>query len=198
MREGVFSRKIHKKAELRLVNLLKYLLFSCNYATIYIIMRKSVFFLDLILLKIGYITLGGFLTMKKLITFLTAVILSLSAIAFVACQAPTESAGNSAGTSASDSVNDTPETATAYEFTVVDENGAPIVNVGVQLCLGEDSCLHPVFTDANGKATVTPPNGENTYDIHLLGLSSDYTFDNDAHKTPATYGEVTVTVQSAN
>ena len=136
--------------------------------------------------------------MQKLITFLTAVILSLSAIAFASCQNPGDSASNSAGTSASDSVSDTPETATAYEFTVVDENGAPIVNVGVQLCLGEEFCLQPVYTDANGKATVTPPNGEDIYDIHLQDLSDEYTFDNDAHKTPATYGEVTVTVQSAN
>lgn len=64
-----------------------------------------------------------------------------------------------------------------YTVTVVDENGAPLANATVQFCVG-DLCRLPVFTDANGVATLEVPSDNYTVKVSLSGYTgeSSYSF----------------------
>ena len=100
-----------------------------------------------------------------------------------------------------DEVSSTPtnseqtEVTDAYKFVVVYEDGTPAVGMQVQICKGTEVCLAPVATDAQGVSVVKTTFGEFAYDIHILNLPTGYTFN--PEKTPATYGEVKITLKAA-
>ena len=105
------------------------------------------------------------------------------------------------GVMASCGGDDKPDTSSqqpqnAYTFTVLNKDGSAAADVKVQLCdPATGVCLTNMpVTDENGKATFTADKAT-TYDIHLWNLdtSVEYTVEG-AQQTPATFGEVTVTV----
>ena len=87
-----------------------------------------------------------------------------------------------------------------YTFIIKGADGNPMEGVNVQLCDTENNgaCDMPKATNANGVVEYTPVWGEGEFDIHLWNsaMSSEYTFTG-AEKTPATYGEIILTI-SAN
>ena len=67
-----------------------------------------------------------------------------------------------------------------YKFTVVDENGAPLEGVFLQICCG-DLCLAPYWTDANGKVVLDQDLTDYTAKAYLDGYTSEqaeYAFEN--------------------
>ncbi|MGM9637659.1 MAG: hypothetical protein ACI3YK_06715 [Eubacteriales bacterium] len=86
----------------------------------------------------------------------------------------------------------------AYVFTVVcGDTNLPVSGVMVQICKGEDFCLLPVTTDAEGKANyvLTGSNSYDEYDVHIIGgIPEGYTFDNTAVKTDAETHSYTLTL----
>lgn len=125
---------------------------------------------------------------KKLASLCLAIGLTLGLGAFAAC-----GDGNNSSSSSSSSSSSAPAEATGYKFTVKYADGTAAVGMQIQICKGTDICLAPVATDANGVAEVTTGTfGEYAYEIHILNLPSGYTFS--PTTTPATYGEVVVTL----
>lgn len=86
-----------------------------------------------------------------------------------------------------------------YLFTVVyGDTQLPAEGVQVQLCQGDDFCLMPAGTDAEGKVSYslgTNPYG--VYDVHILedSLPEGYTFDNAEIKTSAEETSYTLTLK---
>ena len=62
-----------------------------------------------------------------------------------------------------------------YTVTVLDENGAPLAGVLVQLC--KDACV-PAATDAEGVARFNLP--EDTYKVSFLALPAGFTYMDEA------------------
>ena len=89
------------------------------------------------------------------------------------------------------------QTATAYEFTVLNADGTPAKDVKVQLCVlgNAAACYMPVATDANGKVTYNPMGfpGEGEYEIHLFDLSMNALTVDGPVSTPTVFGEITLT-----
>ena len=127
--------------------------------------------------------------LKKFLTLFIAAFLCLGIFAFAACEGD----------------DSTPETVTAYEFTVRNADDTPAAGVFVQLCqivnaeTGElGACYDPVATDANGKVVYNPNNfpGESIYEIHLLDASYAPLSFTGEKKTPATYAKITLTLNA--
>lgn len=86
--------------------------------------------------------------------------------------------------------NDKPDGNTVtYTVTVVDQNGAPVVGVPVQICDG-DLCQMPVPTNENG--VVTCDLEVKNYSVKLLNLSG-YTYEAEYHFAAGST-ELTITV----
>lgn len=145
--------------------------------------------------------------MKKIIALL---VLCLTVGALVACGgdtatetgtgADTNAATESATEADTGSVTetDTEAAVNTYLFTVVlGDTDRPAEGVQVQLCRGEDFCLMPSATDADGKVSYSLGNNEyGVYDVHIMedSLPEGYTFDNTAVKTSADAVEYTLTL----
>ena len=91
------------------------------------------------------------------------------------------------------------QTATAYEFTVLNADGTPAKDINVQLCVlgNAAACFMPVATDANGKVTYNPMGfpGEGEYEIHLFDLSMNALAFTGPVSTPTVFGEITLTLK---
>ena len=126
---------------------------------------------------------------KNIATFCLTFLLSFSIGAFAtACNEEETSSSHSTSSASSEQT----ETQNAYTFTVVYQDGTPAEGMMVQICKGNDLCLAPVSTNAQGIAVVETSFGEFEYDIHILNLPTGYTFS--PEKTPATYGEIVITL----
>ena len=144
---------------------------------------------------------------KKLATLCMALALSVGMSIFVACNNGTES---SADTSVESSVSSSVETSSedneqeptdCYKFIVVDEQGNPMANVGIQLCLADNSiCYMPVMTNEDGicyygAETIKNFPGAGEYVVHIVPEVKGYTIDEII--TPTAFGEVTVVMKAA-
>lgn len=141
--------------------------------------------------------------MKKIIVLL---VLCLTVGALAACtnDTETETDTTTATESATESATETETTtdsevpANAYLFTVVlGDTDQPAKGVQVQLCRGEEFCLMPSATDAEGKVIYSLSNNErDVYDVHIMedSLPKGYTFDNASVKTSADTVEYTLTL----
>lgn len=86
---------------------------------------------------------------------------------------------------------------TEYTFNVVlEDTAAPVEGVRVQICKGEDFCMMPKSSGADGKLSY--PLGENApgeYEVHIIGgIPEGYSFDNSSVKTSADVAEYTLTL----
>lgn len=146
-------------------------------------------------------------TFKKLAIFATALILALSFGAFASCG----DGNTSSPAESSPEESSIVEVTDAYKFIVKHADGTPAVGYAIQLCLGMEFCMAPADTDANGVAIVNPADyqkGADAYDIHVLipngngGYETDAQYNyvyaefNESATTPATYGEVTLTLKN--
>lgn len=139
--------------------------------------------------------------MKKIIVLL---VLCLTAGALAACTNDTETDTTTATESATETATETEATtdievpANAYLFTVVlGDTNQPAKGVEVQLCRGEEFCLMPSATDAEGKVIYSLSNNErDVYDVHIMeeSLPKGYTFDNASVKTSADTAVYTLTL----
>ena len=101
------------------------------------------------------------------------------------------------------SCGDKKEPLTAYEFTLVYENGDPVTDLSVQLCTIDETtgelgmCYMPVAADANGKITYNPTGfpGAGVYEIHLLDGSMQAVEFEGETKTTAEYAAFTLTIK---
>ena len=125
-------------------------------------------------------------TLQKWTSVFFAVIMCFAMFAFTACGGNKESG----------------KTYTAYEFTLVYENGDPATDVSVQLCTINDDgslgmCYAPVKADANGKVTYKPAGfpGADVYEIHLLGADMLPKEFEGATKTTTKYEAFTLTIK---
>lgn len=126
-------------------------------------------------------------TMKKLASVFFAVIMCFAMFAFASC-----GGDKNEGT-----------TYTAYEFTVVYENGDPAADISVQLCTIDEatgalgSCFQPVKADANGKVVYNPAGfpGAGVYEIHLLDASYQAVEFEGETKTTSTFASFTLTIK---
>ena len=81
-----------------------------------------------------------------------------------------------------------------YVINVMDESGAPISGVMVQICL--DAC-YPGITDANGQAKFSV--AEADYKASVLSLPAGYTYSGDAQEFYFEAGlELTITLKTAD
>ncbi len=145
--------------------------------------------------------------MKKWAIFMTALSLAFSFGAFAACGGGNVDSSESTPTESSTPTQSNPQEQNAYTFIVKHADGTPAVGYGIQLCKG-DSCLPSLpATDASGKAVVSCV--ADVYDIHVCipdlengGYMYDESYNmvyadfNEATTTPATYGEITLTLKN--
>ena len=102
------------------------------------------------------------------------------------------------------SCGDKKETYTAYEFTLVYENGEPAKDISVQLCTIDKTtgelgmCYMPVAADENGKVTYNPNGfpGAGVYEIHLLDSAMQAVEFEGETKTTAEYAAFTLTIKA--
>ena len=117
--------------------------------------------------------------MKKLATLIMTVLFCLGlGFCFTACDNGNQSGGNN-----------------AYKITVLDESGAAVEGVQVQLCdPATGTCLTDVFiTNAAGKVSCAVP--QKVYDIHVFTQDAITEYEIvGADETPATYGEITINI----
>lgn len=161
--------------------------------------------------------------MKKM-TKLTALllVLCLSALALCACgegkettaaatpsatQKPTTANTNATPTAADTTAQATepttdpatdPAEKLTYSFRVVDEEGNPVEGAQVQVCKGDDFCLMPVKSDAQGMVEYDVTDyGYDVYDVHILknSIPAGYEFDNDQVKTSEDVHEYTLVLK---
>lgn len=93
---------------------------------------------------------------------------------------------------------------TAYEFTLVYENGDPATDISVQLCTIDETtgelgmCYMPVAADANGKLTYNPNGfpGAGVYEIHLLDSAMQAVEFEGETLTKAEYAAFTLTIKA--
>lgn len=119
-------------------------------------------------------------TMKKLASVFFAVIMCFAMFAFTSC-------------------GDKEKTYTAYEFTLIYEDGNPAEGYSVQLCTIDEAgmCFQPVKANAEGKVTYTPSGfpGAGVYEIHILdSKSARVEFEGEA-KTADTFDAYTLTIK---
>ena len=127
-------------------------------------------------------------TLKKLANVFLAAMMCFAMFAFASC--------------GGDKNKSTPPT--AYEFTIVYENGGPATGVYVQLCTIDEKtgelgmCYAPVYADSNSKGKVTyNPNGfpgVGVYEIHLLGNDMQPLNFEGESMTKAKYERFTLTI----
>ena len=124
-------------------------------------------------------------TMKKLASVFFAVIMCFATFAFASC-----------GKDKNEN-----KTYTAYEFTLVYEDGNPAKGYFVQLCTIDEStgelgmCYNPAEADANGKVIYTLAPNAGVYEIHLLNASYQAVEFEGEKTTAATYGAYTLTIK---
>lgn len=135
--------------------------------------------------------------MRKWMKIFAGTILSVSllagAVAFTACNGTSDSASTGTSASTSDSTGSSVEETNGYKVKVLYPDGSPVEGARVQFCTA-DNCLAKTYvTGSDG--TVFFPCNEDVYDVHIIdGIPEGYEFDANAYKTPATYGEVTVSL----
>lgn len=148
--------------------------------------------------------------MKK-ITKLTALLLALClcALALCACggnkettaaetPATTTTPEQNSPSEPTQGATSAPTEKSAYSFRVVDEEGKPVEGVQVQVCKGDDFCLMPAKSDAQGMVEYDVTEyGYDVYDVHILknSIPAGYEFDNDTVKTSKDVHEYTLVLK---
>ncbi len=95
---------------------------------------------------------------------------------------------------AQDAQNEEPAGDVTYTFRCVDENGAPISGVTLQVC--NDSTCSVYVTDDKGECVVSLPS--DNYEIHVLKAPDGFAFDSGAViEAPVEGGEVVITLNHA-
>ena len=98
------------------------------------------------------------------------------------------------GGSSSNSASSVPENpGNVYRVITVDESGAPVEGVAVQLC-SDQMCLM-AETSSDGIATFEQEEG--TYTVHIYKVPEGYAEDKTEYPAPETYGDVKVTLKAA-
>ena len=98
------------------------------------------------------------------------------------------------GGSSSNSASSVPENpGNVYRVITVDESGAPVEGVAVQLC-SDQMCLM-AETSSDGIATFEQEEG--TYTVHIYKVPEGYAEDKTEYPVPETYGDVKVTLKAA-
>ena len=110
-------------------------------------------------------------------------VIALSVLVLAGC-------GGSSSNSAS-SVSENP--GNVYRVITVDESGAPVEGVAVQLC-SDQMCLM-AETSSDGIATFEQEEG--TYTVHIYKVPEGYAEDKTEYPAPETYGDVKVTLKAA-
>ena len=139
-------------------------------------------------MKAFFLKIWNIIKANKLISGVIAGVLAIAIILAIVLPATLGSSNNS---------KDKTPSYTAYEFTLVYENGDPATDVSVQLCIGADMCFQPVKADSNGKVVYNPAGfpGADVYEIHLLNASYQAVEFEGATTTTATYGAYTLTIK---
>ncbi len=91
--------------------------------------------------------------LKKSSAVLLAMLMLVSMLAFAGCN------------------NNEEDGEVTYQFAVELPDGSPAANVGIIVCNG-DQCDSPLYTNAEGKASVKKPAAE--YTVHLIGVPAGY------------------------
>ncbi|MBQ8323463.1 MAG: hypothetical protein IJX91_05805 [Clostridia bacterium] len=142
---------------------------------------------------------------KKLISLLAATTLCFGMCALTACGGDDSSTPSVSNTESSDTGSNE-EISDAYVIYVKNSDGTPATNVRVQLCKGLEFCLGqlPELVDENGKVVIKPSDSElngvacgaDEYDIHIWSgdMTNELEYEETDKKTPATYGEITLTI----
>lgn len=81
----------------------------------------------------------------------------------------------------------------AYRVITVDETGTPVPGVQVQLC-SDQMCVMGE-TDADGIATFEQDEG--LYTVHVYSVPGGYAEDTTEYPVPETYGDVSITLKTA-
>ena len=124
-------------------------------------------------------------TMQKWTSVFFAMIMCFAMFAFSSCGGSKE------------------KTYTAYEITVLYENGKPATDVYVQLCTIDETtgelgmCYQPAKVDAKGKIEYSPAGfpGAGVYEIHVLDANYQAVEVEGETITKAVYGAYTVTIK---
>lgn len=129
--------------------------------------------------------------MKRL-SILLAALLLLACLMSACTQAPegpadtaADTAANTAETTADTAAETTPSGKITYTVTVVDQNGAPVAGVSIQMCTA-DSCLMPAPTAEDGtvRFTLAPAAYHATVAIcpegYTAEAAAEYHFEGDA------------------
>ena len=86
----------------------------------------------------------------------------------------------------------TENTANAYRFYVVDQNGKPVVGAFLQFCTADTCNLLP--TDENGMAVFEEPEG--VYEVHIRKVPKGYKKNDSLYTTPNTYSDMVIVVET--
>ncbi len=80
-----------------------------------------------------------------------------------------------------------------YRVITCDESGAPVAGVMVQLC--SDQLCQMGETDADGVAAFEADEGY--YTVHVYAVPEGYAEDETEYPVPETYGDVNITIKTA-
>ena len=125
--------------------------------------------------------------MKRLSILLAALLLlaCLMSACTQAPEGPADTAANTAETAEDTAAETTPSGKITYTVTVVDQNGAPVAGVSIQMCT-TDSCLMPAPTAEDGtvRFTLAPAAYHATVAIcpegYTAEAAAEYHFEGDA------------------
>ena len=99
------------------------------------------------------------------------------------------------GGSGSDSAASIPENpGNVYRVITVDESGAPVEGVAVQLC--SDQMCFMGQTDADGIASFEQDE-DSAYTVHVYKVPEGYAEDATEYPVPETYGDIKITLKAA-
>lgn len=124
---------------------------------------------------------------KKLAIAAMTLSLALSACALASCTDGKDSSST--------------EASVCYTFTVKNADGSAAQNIKIQLCAYQEdgvtlgTCYMPVSVNAEGKCEYTAAPAAGVYEIHLLDENSESVAFDGPSKTPAEYGEITLTLK---
>jgi hypothetical protein len=122
-------------------------------------------------------------SMKKILSLM---VICLGVLMLAACGGGQSSGGNEAAASENPG--------NAYRVITVDESGAPVQGVNVQLC--SDQMCFMGETDADGIAVFEQEEG--LYTVHVYKVPEGYAEDSTEYPAPETYGDVIITLKAAN
>ena len=146
---------------------------------------------------------------KKLISILASAVMCFATLAFISCNSDESSSTpvntESSDTGSSDTGSEEEAELDCYVFIVKNADGTPATNAQILICKGDEGCLgQPTNVDANGKLSIKPSDyslggvacGADEYDIHLYINYTEIEYEETNKKTPAAYGEITLTVKA--